>query len=375
MRSRIWVVLLFVIVSALVLSACAAPAAPPAAPAAPAAPTAAPAAPTSAPAQPTQAVSAKAPTDLNVAAIFISTVEEPWNTSWLQAMDRLKAAKPNGATVNVDYTENVFPPDAERVLRQYAQTGKYQVIWAHSAYPDAVKVLMKEFPDILWVGAGSGYEPMGGNAYWVDVNVHEPAYLAGIIAGKMTKSNVVGAVGGFPYPNVNLPINGFVAGAKSVNPDVKAKVTFIDSWFDPAKAKESAMAQIAAGADFVYAERFGPFEAAQQKNILAFGHFVDQSSIAPQVVTTSALALWDPTIKKVVDAWWDHATKSAAYDAPKERIVYNMKDGGADLAPYHDLGSKIPKDVQDAVAQAKADIMSGKLTVPYLDQPPAEAGK
>ena len=316
---------------------------------------------------------AENPTELNIAAIFISPVEEPWNTSWLQTIDRLKAEKPHGLTINLDYTENVAPPDAERVLRQYAETGKYQIIWAHSAFGDAVKVLKDEYPDILWAYSGSGNEPLGGNAYWTDVFVHEPAYLAGIIAGKMTKSNVIGAVAAFPYPNVNLPLNAYIAGAKSVNPDVEAKVTFIESWFDPPKAKESALAQIAAGADFIYAERFGPFEAAREKGVLAFGHFVDQNSVTPEVVVTSALALWDPATKTVIDAWWDHVTQGKPYDAPTERIVFTMKDGGSDLAPYHNFADQLPKDVIEAVEKAKAEIMAGTLEVPFNEAAPGTA--
>ena len=170
--------------------------------------------------------------------------------------------------------------------------------------------------------------------------VHEPAYLMGIIAGSMTESDVIGAVAAFPFPNVNLPLNGYIEGAKSVNPDVEAKVTYIESWFDPPKGRESAAAQFAAGADFIYAERFGPFEAVSEKpNSFAFGHFVDQNSLAPEIVVSSAIAKWDPSISAAIDGWWAHAAEGATYNAPTERIVFTMKDGGADLAPYHDLSS------------------------------------
>lgn len=316
---------------------------------------------------------AEEPTELNIAAIFISPVEEPWNTSWLQTIDRLKAEKPHGLTINLDYTENVAPPDAERVLRQYADTGKYQILWAHSAFGDSVKVLKDEYPDLLWAYAGSGNEPLGGNAYWADVFVHEPAYLTGIIAGLMTKSNVIGAVAAFPYPNVNLPLNAYIAGAQSVNPGIDVKVTFIGSWFDPPKAKESALAQISAGADFIYAERFGPFEAAREKGALAFGHFVDQNSVTPEVVVTSALALWDPATRAVIDAWWDHETQGTPYNAPAERVVFTMKDGGSDLAPFHNFADQLPKEVIDAVDKAKADIMAGTLEVPFDEAAPGAA--
>jgi basic membrane protein A and related proteins len=330
------------------------------------------AAPTQAP--PTAASTAKTPTTLNVAAIFETTVDQPWVTSWLQTMDRLKAAKPHGLTITVDYSENVAPPDAVRVLRQYAQSGKYQVIWAHSSYSDSVGQLRSEFPDIAWVVSGSGNNPLGGNVFWVDVFLHEPSYLMGIIAGKMTKSNIVGAVASFPFPNVTVPVNAFIAGAKSVNPKVQSRVTYIQSWFDPTKGKEAATAQIAAGADMIFAERFGPFEAAKAKTgVLAFGHFVDQNSVAPDVVVTSDVARWDANAQYVIDAWWRHVTEGTPYTAPASRIQFSMKDGGSDIAPFYGFSDKLPKDVLDAVAKAKADILAGKLVVPYDESDPTQA--
>jgi basic membrane lipoprotein Med (substrate-binding protein (PBP1-ABC) superfamily) len=327
-------------------------------------------APTEAPAaEPTEAPAAEAPTEVNIAGITITPLEEPWNTSWIQTMERLKEAKPHGLTINLDVTENVAPPDAERVLREYAQTGKYDIIWAHSAYPDAIKVLKDEFPEILWAFSGSGNEGLGGNAYWTDVYVHEPAYLMGIIAGMMTKTDTIGAVAAYPFPNVNAPLNGYIAGAESVNPSIEVKSAYIESWFDPPKAKESAEAQIAAGADFIYAERFGPFEAVvAHPGTYAFGHFVDQNSLAPEVVITSVVARWDPDAEVVLDAWWEHVTNGTPYNAPVERVQFLMKDGGADIAPFHELESVLPEEVMAAVEQARADILSGALVVPLNEE-------
>jgi len=256
------------------------------------------------------------------------------------------------------------------VLRLYADSGKYQIVWAHSTYSNKNAVLRKENPKIPWAVSGAGNQPLGGNAYWVDAFVHEPAYLMGITAGKMTKTNVIGAVAAFPYPNVNLPLNAYIAGAKSVNPNVKSQVTYIQSWFDPPKAKEAAEAQIAAGADFIYAERFGPFAAASEKgNVFAFGHWVVQNSVAPKVVVTSAEARLDPAAKTIVDAWWDHATKGTPYNAPAKAVVFSMKDGGSELSPYHDFANILPKDVRDSIDKAKSEIMAGTLEVPYNEAP------
>jgi basic membrane lipoprotein Med (substrate-binding protein (PBP1-ABC) superfamily) len=306
---------------------------------------------------------------LKIAVVTTTTLEEPWNTAMVQSLDRMIAVKPHDLQIEYVIQENVASPDGERVMREYAKTGEYGIIWAHGLYPDAVTALYEEYPDIVWAMSGSGYEPIGKNAYWVQMYVHEPAYLLGMIAGMMTESNVIGAVAAYPYPNVNLPINAYVAGAKSVNPDVKVKMTYIESWFDPAKAKESTLAQIATGADFVYAERFGPFEACQEKGVYAFGHYVDQNSLAPETVVASTLARWDPVATFLVDEWWNHVVDGKEYAAPMKEVVYFMKDGGSDITGYNALDAKIPQEVKDAVADARQKIMNGELEVPYNEEP------
>jgi basic membrane lipoprotein Med (substrate-binding protein (PBP1-ABC) superfamily) len=368
------VALSLLIVFALLLGACApaatptaapAPTQPPAAPAPTQPPAAQPTQPPAAPAPTVAAAAGKQPTELKIAIITTTPKEEPWNTVLLQAMERVIASKPHGLTITYTFQENIDTSDGTRVMTELANSGEYGIIWGHSVYPDAIAELGPKFPDIAFVGGGSGYEPMGDNMYWVDMHVHEASYLEGIIAGKMTKTNVIGAVAAYPYANVNEPINAFFAGARSVNPNVKVKMNYIQSWYDPAKAKEAALAEIAAGADYVYAERFGPFEAAKEKGVFAFGHYVDQNELAPDTVVSSSLALWDPVVKSIVDAWWDHTVNGKAYAAPSDKAMYFlMKDGASDIAPFHSFESKIPQDVKDLVAKTRADILSGAFTVP-----------
>lgn len=314
----------------------------------------------------TEAPETEAPTEVNIAAIYSSAVEQPWVTAFMQAIERVQEEKPHGLTVNLDYTEDVAPPDAERVLRQYADTGKYDILWAHSAYYDAVNALKDEYPDYLWVGAGSGYEPMGDNAYRVDVVLHEPAYLMGVIAGAMTESDVIGAVAAFPFPNVNLPLNAYVAGAESVNEDLEAKVTYIESWYDPPQGKEAASALISSGADMIYAERFGPFEACKEQDVWCFGHFVDQQSMAPEVVVTGPVARWDPAINYIIDTWYERETEGTPYDAPGERVIFSMAEGGSTLGT---VGDMVPDEVMDKVAEVEEQINSGELEVPFNEAP------
>ncbi len=314
------------------------------------------------------AVQAGQPKKLKVALITNTTVEEPWNTAAIQAFDRVIALKPHGLDMVLKVQENVAMTDGERVLRTYAQTGEYGIIWCQGQYPDAVESLHEEFPDICWVEAGSAYKPLGGNVYWVQMYVHEPAYLLGMLAGMMSKNNTIGAVAAYPFPNVNLPINGYIAGAKSVNPDVKVKMTYIDSWFDPAKAKESALAQISAGADVIYAERFGPFEACVDKKVFAFGHYVDQSPLAPDAVLGSTLALWDPAIQYIVNVWWDHVADGKAYAGTMSEVVFSMAQGGSGISLSSKLADKIPADVKAKLDAAQQGIMDGSLKVPFSEK-------
>lgn len=310
------------------------------------------------------------PKKLKIGIIFVTVMEDPWNTAFLQSLERVKAEKPYGLDLEWDISENVYPPDISRVMKQYAKTGKYDIIWAHSGYGDAVKKISREYPDILWCMSGEGNDPAGGNAYWVNMDQGEPAYLLGMMAGLMTKSNTLGVIASYPFPNLNLLVNGFKLGAQAVNPDVRVIASFTESWFDPPKAKEAALAQIAAGADMIYAEQFGPFEACKEKNVMAFGSTVDQNNLAPEVVISSSIGKWDPVINFIVDRWWENQTKGIAYDAPMTKVEFRMKDGSGDIAPYHQLASRVPDNVKKKIAETRKQMLDGTLQVPRDPKPP-----
>ena len=174
----------------------------------------------------------------------------------------------------------------------------------------------------------------------------------------------------FPFPNVNGPLNAFFDGAKSVNPDIEiAGVTYIESWFDPATGANAAAAQIANGADVIYAERFGPFAAAEEAgNVRAVGHFTDQLDLSP-VVLTSAVAQWDGAFTDLLNAWYDYTVHGTPYDAPGERIVYqSMVQGGSALGR---LSDDLPADIVAAVEEARVAILSGELVIPLVTDTPA----
>jgi basic membrane protein A len=290
---------------------------------------------------------------LKVAAIFSTPIEEPWVNQIHVALQR--AQKELG--IDYKWAENVQSSDYQRVLRQFARDGYGLITGDAFAAEDVARRVAKEFPDVAFV-FGSGQGPAEPNFSVYDNWIHEPAYLSGLIAGKMTKSNVVGSVAAMDIPEVDRLVNAFCSGAKDVNPKVKCKVTFIGSFFDPPKAKEAALAQIGAGVDAIYAERFGVIEAAKEKGIIAFSNMSDQSSLAPETVITGPV--WDmwPTIKAAIKQ-----VQAGVYTAQDFGSFSLMAKGGASLAPLHDWDKKLPAGVKDAVLAKQKDIIEGSLRV------------
>ncbi|MGI9416968.1 MAG: BMP family lipoprotein [Geminicoccaceae bacterium] len=304
------------------------------------------------------------PKSLKFAAAFPAGIENAWVRSWVDAFERVQAAAPHGLELELDYTESVFGDKGLAVLETYAESGEYDIMWAHSSFSDEVEELMGEYPDIAFVTVGAGNRPLGGNSYLIYMHLHEPSYLMGIFAGKMTKTGQIGAVGLFPADDVNDQINAYRAGAQSVNPDAQLKVSFIESWYDPAKAAEAANAQIAAGADIIF-QLGESFQVCKEKLVMCLGNYIDMNEVAPDVVPTSTLVNWDPQINYIIDEWKNHKETGEPYDAPEEKVWFSMADGGGDIAPYHGFEDKVPADVKQAIEQAKADILAGELTVEF----------
>jgi basic membrane protein A and related proteins len=297
---------------------------------------------------------------MKIAAVFSTPIEEPWDNQIHEAM--LKAKD----TFGLDYkwAENVQSSDYARVLREFARGGYKFITGDAFEAEDIARRVAKEFPDVAFV-FGSGQGPAEPNFSVFDNWIHEPAYISGMIAGKLTKTNTVGSVAAMDIPEVARLVNAFCAGAKEVNPAVKCKVTFIGSFFDPPKAKEAALAQIAAGVDAIYAERFGVIEAAAEKGIVAFSNMSDQSSIAPGTVVTGPV--WDmwPTIQAAIKE-----VQAGVYTAQDFGTFSTMAKGGATLAPFHDWETKLPPDVMKMVTDREAAIMNGDFRVPVDESTP-----
>lgn len=314
---------------------------------------------------------AEEPKELRIAGVLSAGKEAPWEKSLIDSFNRMIEAKPHGLEISVDYTENVYD-NAEQVFRTYADTGDYDIIFGDTAYADAIEKVMADYPETMFVMSGSGNRGLGANAYWIFIHAHEPAYAMGTLAGKLTKSNVIGVISTFPAEDTNDQINAFIAGAKEANPEAKAKVTFIQSWFDPQKSNEATTAQIAAGADQIY-QMSGAFEVCQQKKVGCYGNYIDMSSVAPDAIVASAVAKWDPHVNWIIDQWWNTKTTGAAFDAPKESKWFGWKDGGGDLVINPAMADKIPAEARSAAEQTAVAIKSGTKQVPLdLSEPKSD---
>ena len=211
--------------------------------------------------------------------------------------------------------------------------------------------------------SGSGNTGGTGNHYWIYKRVHEAAYAMGVLAGHLTESGKLGIVGTFPADDVNDEINAYFAGARTVRSDIKQSVSFIESWYDPGKAAEMTSAQIATGADVIFTLA-NNFTACEDAGILCFGNFADESPYSPTTIVSSAMAVWDPDIMRIIDAWWDFKENGKPHSG-KPRIKYaSMAEGGTIMAPLNPaLLDRIPENARKAVEQTIADIMSGDLVV------------
>ncbi|CUX65143.1 Basic membrane lipoprotein [Agrobacterium tumefaciens str. Kerr 14] len=309
------------------------------------------------------------PTELRIAVIIAAGPDSAWDGTFLKALEAVKAEAPENLAITTKVSDPLWGDDAENAMRLYAQSGQFDIIWAHSSYTDQVKTLKEEFPDVMFVVTGSGNEGLGGNLYWIYKRVYEPAYLLGVLAGKATASNVLGVVGTYPADDVNDEINAFFAGAKSVNPAIVSKVAFIGSWYDPAKAAEFMNAQIAAKADVVFmlADNFAPCD---EKKIVCIGNFRDDSARSPRILS-APLALWDADIKGIVETWYGHKKDGKPFAGNKEIKWLSMKDGGSTVADFNGREGLVPVAAITAFNDAKAKLEAGTLTVPLDTALPA----
>jgi basic membrane protein A len=296
--------------------------------------------------------------EMNVGFVYVSPIGD---AGWSYAHDvgRQEVEKMDGVTTS--YVEAVAEgPDSERVMLNMARKG-YDVIFATSfGYMDPMLKVAKQFPEVTFMHC-SGFK-MADNMGNYFGRMYQARYLSGMVAGAMTKSNVLGYVAAFPIPEVIRGINAFTLGAQSVNPDVSVRVVWTKTWYDPATEKEAAKSLLDVGADVIaqHQDSPGPQEAAQEKGVYSIGYNSDMSQFAPKSHLTAPIWNWGPfyveTIKQVQAGTW-----KAASTWP------GLAEGIVDLAPMSEM---VPREVQDKVMAKKEALKGGEhvFVGPLKDQ-------
>jgi len=302
---------------------------------------------------------------LKVAAVYTVPVEQQWVSRIHKALNEARGR----GEIEYAFSEKVANADYERVMREFAEKGNQLIVGESFAVEAAARKVAKDYPGTAFLMGSSG-KPQAPNFAVFDNYIQEPAYLTGMIAGGMTKTNRIGMVGGYPIPEVNRLMHAFMAGAKEVNPKAQFTVTFIGSWFDPPKAKEAAFAMIEKGADVMYAERFGVSDAAKERGKLAIGNVIDTQQEYPNTVVASALWNMEPTIERALKA-----VKGGTFKAEDYGQYSLMKYKGSELAPLGTFAGKVPAELQAKVKAKERDILEGRFKVPVIETEPKSTAK
>jgi basic membrane protein A len=274
------------------------------------------------------------------------------DVGWTKQHDvaRLALEKELGSKVKTTFVENVpESADAERVIRQLILDGAKMIFTTSFGFMEPTVKLAKEFPDVTFEHA-TGYK-LSKNLGVYQSRFYEGAFLLGLIAGKMTKSNKLGFVASYPIPEVLRNINGFTRGVRSVNDKAQVKVVWVNTWYDPSKERDAASALVNQGCDILYqnTDSVAVVQLAEEKGLFAFGQDSDMSKYGPKAQLSANVVTWTGYYKKKVSdvlagTWTSEDTK------------WGMKDGMVELPP---LNAAVPGDVVKLFEEKKAAIMAG----------------
>ncbi|OCW56518.1 BMP family ABC transporter substrate-binding protein [Hoeflea olei] len=273
---------------------------------------------------------------------------------WTQAHEvgRQYAQDKLGDKVETVALENVPEgPDAERAIERFARSGCGIIFTTSFGFMDSTIAVAEKFPDVKFEHA-TGYKT-APNVTTYNSRFYEGRYIIGQIAGKMSKTGVAGYIASFPIPEVVMGINGFLTGARSVNPDFKLKVVWVNSWFDAGKEADAAKALIDQGVDIItqHTDSTGPMQVAEERGIKAFGQAFDQITAGPNSQLTAIVDTWGPYYEKQIKAAMDGTWKGG------QSTWDGLKDGILAMAPY----TNMPDDVKAMAEETQAKIESGEL--------------
>jgi simple sugar transport system substrate-binding protein len=288
---------------------------------------------------------------LKIGFVYVAPLTD---TGWVRQHDEGRRAveRALGSRVKTSYVENVAEgPDAERVIRDLAASGHKLIFTPSFGYMEPTLKVAQEFPDVKFESI-TGYKT-APNVAVANARYYEGRYLAGIAAGRMTKTNVAGYVAGFPIPEVLQGVNAFALGMRSVNPKSEVKVVWINAWFDPTRERDAAMTLFNQNVDVIafHTASSAVMAAAQERGKLAIAYHSDMRKIAPDAQIVAVTHQWGK--------YYTQRAQAALNGTWKTGDVWGgVKDGMIRLEGF---GPKVSRTVQQEVLARQKDIATGKL--------------
>lgn len=286
---------------------------------------------------------------LKIGFIYVGPVgDHGW--SYQHDQGRKAIEKEFGSRVETTFVESVSETDAERPIEQLVRTGHKLIFTTSFGFMNPTVKVAKKYPDVKFEHA-TGYLREKNLATYA-AKFHEGRYIIGQIAGKMTKSNVIGYVGAYPIPEVIAGINSYFLGAQSVNPNVKIKIVWANTWFDPGKESDAAKALLDQGVDIIaqHTDSPAPLQTAEQRGKLGFGQASDMERFAPKAQLTAIIDDWSgyyvSRVRAALDGKWESIDTWGGLDT-----------GMVVMAPYKNM----PDDVKKLAQDTEAAIKSGAL--------------
>ncbi len=307
---------------------------------------------------------ASAADPFGVGFIYVGPVED---FGWTHAHDvgRKAIEAEFGDKVKTTYVESVKEgPDAERVIAELANKGNKLIFTTSFGFMNPTLKVAKRFADVKFEHA-TGYK-REANVATYNIRFYEGRYVQGVIAGHLSKSGVVGYIGSVPIPEVVMGMNAFILGMRSVNPNARMKIVWVNGWYDPGKEGDSAKALIDQGADVIaqHTDSGAPLQVCEQRGVVGFGQASDMASLAPKAQLTASVDFWNPyyvrRTKEAMDGTWTSTDTWGGFNT-----------GMLVMAPY----ANMTPEAEAAGKATEADISSGKIVIfkgPIKDQSGAE---
>jgi simple sugar transport system substrate-binding protein len=303
---------------------------------------------------------ASAADKLKVGFIYLGPVGD-FGWTYQHELARQALVKEFGDKIETTYLENVPEgPDSERAIEQLVRAGNKLIFTTSFGYMDPTLKVAKKYPDVHFEHATGFKKDKNMSIY--NGRFYEGRYIQGVIAGKMSKAGVLGYIGSFPIPEVVMGINATMLGAQTVNPNIKVKIIWVNTWFDPGKEADAAKALLDQGADVIMQHTDSPaaMQISAERGKLAFGQDSEMIKFGPKTQLTSIMDNWAPyyidRVKAQLDGTWK---QEDTWGGLKSKLVV--------MAPY----TNMPDDVKKLAEQTEADIISGKLLpfkCPITDQ-------